>query len=120
MSVCEALSLGALKKTVVLVGTEATVAVKVALLEPAGMEMDGGIVTLAFDELTGTSVFACTAVPRLRVHELEPGDCMVAGVQIRLAAPGDAVMLRVAARTMAPALADMVTLPEALAATAAV
>jgi len=54
-------------------------------------------------------------LPRLNVHVLLPGVCIVAGVQIRLAVPEADVILRAVERTTEPTVADMVALPEALA-----
>jgi len=59
-------------------------------------------------------------LPKLKVHVLLPGVCIVAGVQIRLAAPEADVIFRTADRTSDPTVADMVALPEALAPTEAV
>ena len=53
--------------------TALAVAVKVALVKPAPMVTEFGIVTVVLDDVNGTTVEDCAALPRLKVHVLEPG-----------------------------------------------
>jgi hypothetical protein len=84
------------------------------------MAIDGGTVTRALVDVRDIALLVDAGLPRLKVHVLPPGVCIVAGVQIRLAAAEADVMLRAAERTTEATVADMVALPEALAPTDAV
>ena len=79
------------------------------------MVIDCGTVTPALVEVRDMGLLVGAGLPRLNVHVLLPGVCIVAGVQIRLAALDAVVILMAADRTAEPTMADMVTLPEALA-----
>ena len=79
------------------------------------MVIDGGIARLALVEVRDIDLLVCAGLPRLKVHVLLPGVCIVVGVQTRLAAPEEDVILRAAERTTEPTVADIVALPDALA-----
>lgn len=84
------------------------------------MVIDCGTVTTPLVDVRDMVLLVDAGLPRLKVHVLLPGVCIVAGVQIRLAAPEADVTLRAIERTTEPTVADMVALPEALAPTDAV
>ena len=107
--------MGALITTEVVEDTAPAVAVKVALLKPVPMVTPFGIVTVGLDDVKAMVVVDCAALPRLKVHTLEPGVWMVAGEQTRLAAEDAAVMVSVDVRTVPPKEAVIVALPDALA-----
>lgn len=120
VSVCDRPWLGALIVTGVVDDTAAAVAVKVALVKPALIVIEDGMVTRELEELSEIRVLDCAGLPRLKVHVLEPGVWILVGEQTRLGPVEDGVIVRVDVRVAAPAVAVMVALPEAVAATAAV
>ncbi len=79
------------------------------------MVTDCGTVRPALVEVRDMDLLVDAGLPKLKVHVLLPGVCIVAGVQIRLAVLEAAVILRTAERTTEATVADMVALPEALA-----
>jgi hypothetical protein len=89
--------------------------VNVALVKPAPIVIDCGIVTLGLVEVRDIILVDCAGLPRLNVHVLEPGVCIVAGVHIRFAEPEEGAMTRPAERTAAPTVTEIVAMPEALA-----
>lgn len=99
--------------------TADAVAVKVTLVRPVPIVTELGIVTVALDDVNGIAVLDGAGLPKLSVQVLVPGVWIEVGEQARLAAPDAAVIVRLADRTMAPAVAVMVALPDALAATEA-
>jgi len=119
VSICDTPWLGALIVTDVVEDTEAAVAVNVALLKPAPMVMEFGMVTLALVDISAISVFVCAGLLRVNVHVLEPGVWMVVGEHTRLAVLDAGLMVIVAVRVAEPAVAVMVALPVALALAAA-
>lgn len=100
--------------------TDPAVMVNVALVKPALIVTEVGTVRLVLDDVSGIVVADCAGLPRLNVHVLEPGVCIVAGVQTRFGLLDAAVILSAAMRVMAPAVAVIVALPVALADAAAV
>jgi hypothetical protein len=79
------------------------------------MVMDRGTVKLGFVEVSDIDLLDVAGLPRLKVQVLVPGVCIVAGVQIKLAALEEGVILRFVERTTEPTVADIVALPKALA-----
>jgi hypothetical protein len=91
------------------------VAVNVALVMPAPMVTDCGIVRLGLVEVRDMELLVCAGLPRLRVQVLVPGVCIVAGVQIKLAALEEGVIVRAVERMTEPSVTEIVARPEALA-----
>ena len=108
---CEALWLGALTKAVVLAETAVAVAVKVALVKPAPIVMDGGTVRLGLDEVSNIRVLNGAGLCRLRVQLAVPGVWTVAGAHTMPAFPPAAAIVSTAERTTDAALANMVAMP---------
>lgn len=109
--VCEALWLGALTKAVVLAETAVAVAVKVALVKPAPIVMDGGTVRLGLDEESNIRVLNGAGLCRLRVQLVMPGVWTVEGAHTMPAFPPAAAIVSTVERTTDVALANMFAMP---------
>ena len=108
---CEALWLGALTRAVVLAETAVAVAVKVALVKPAPIVMDGGTVRLGLDEESNTRVLNGAGLCKLRVQLAVPGVWTIAGAHTMPAFPPAAAIVSTVDCTTDVALANMVAMP---------
>ncbi len=111
---------GAPTDAVVIAATAEAVTENVALVIPAPMVTACGTVRLGLLEVSDMDLLEVAGLPRLNVQVLDPGVWIEEGVQSRLAPEEAAVTFRVVERTTAPIVADIVELPDALAATDAV
>ncbi len=73
VSDCETPWFGAEMTTELVADTADAVAVNVALVNPVPMVITAGTLTVALDEFKLTAVGDCAALPRLKVHVVEPG-----------------------------------------------
>jgi hypothetical protein len=111
--VCEVFWLGALTNAVVLAETAAAEIVKVALVKPAPIVMDGGTVRLGLDEVSNIRVLNGAGLCRLRVQVAIPGVWTAAGAHTMPAFPPADAIVSTVERTTDVALANMVAMPPA-------
>lgn len=98
-------------ETVVSEATLAAVAVNVALVVPAAMVMDGGIVTLVLEELSATKRVLKAGLDNLNVQVAVPGVCTVDGVQASVGEFAFRSIVRVVVCVLAPAPAATTDVP---------